>query len=64
MNADTGASTRLAKTGVVLRRQAASPFFALGKFEALCTVSQSVRQGIPIVVEGEDGQGTRLKGSP
>lgn len=33
----------------------------LSQFEAFCTVSQSVRQGIPIVVTVDDGAGARLK---
>ena len=33
----------------------------LSQFEAFCTVSQSVRQGIPIVVTVEDGAGVRVK---
>ncbi len=34
---------------------------ALGQFEEFCTVSQSVRQGIPINVEVYDSAGRRLK---
>ncbi|MBI4290527.1 MAG: OsmC family protein [Betaproteobacteria bacterium] len=34
---------------------------ALGQFEEFCTVSQSVRQGIPITVEVYDSGGKRLK---
>lgn len=34
---------------------------ALGQFEEFCTVSQSVRQGIPITVEVFDSAGLRLK---
>lgn len=33
----------------------------LGQFEEFCTVSQSVRQGIPVVVEVYDSLGARLK---
>lgn len=33
----------------------------LSQFEAFCTVSQSVQQGIPIVVAVEDGAGVRIK---
>jgi uncharacterized OsmC-like protein len=33
----------------------------LAQFEEFCTVSQSVRQGIPIVIAVEDGQGARVK---
>ncbi len=33
----------------------------LAQFEAFCTVSQSVQQGIPIVVTVEDGAGVRVK---
>ena len=33
----------------------------LGQFEAFCTVTQSVGQGIPITVEVVDSIGTRLK---
>ena len=34
---------------------------ALGQFEEFCTVSQSVRQGIPVSVEVYDSAGERLK---
>jgi len=34
---------------------------ALGQFEEFCTVSQSVRQGIPVTVEVYDSVGERLK---
>ena len=34
---------------------------ALGQFEEFCTVGQSVRQGIPVVVEVYDSEGARLK---
>lgn len=34
---------------------------ALSQFEEFCTVSQSVQQGIPIVVEVYDSGGVRLK---
>jgi uncharacterized OsmC-like protein len=34
---------------------------ALSQFEEFCTVSQSVRQGIPITVEVYDSGGLRLK---
>ena len=34
---------------------------ALGQFEEFCTVSQSVRQGIPVTVEVYDSNGLRLK---
>ena len=34
---------------------------ALGQFEEFCTVSQSVRQGIPVTVEVYDSGGVRLK---
>ena len=34
---------------------------ALGQFEEFCTVSQSVRQGIPVSVEVYDSGGERLK---
>lgn len=33
----------------------------LAQFEDFCTVSQSVRQGIPLAVAVEDRQGARLK---
>lgn len=33
----------------------------LGQFEAFCTVSQSVAQGIPLRVEVFDALGVRLK---
>jgi len=33
----------------------------LGQFEAFCTVSQSVQQGIPLVVSVTDGAGLRVK---
>jgi len=33
----------------------------LGQFEEFCTVSQSVRQGIPVTVEVYDSAGERLK---
>ncbi len=34
---------------------------ALGQFEEFCTVSQSVRQGLPVTVEVYDSTGERLK---
>ena len=34
---------------------------ALGQFEEFCTVSQSVRQGIPVTIEVYDSAGERLK---
>ena len=34
---------------------------ALGQFEEFCTVGQSVRQGIPVVVEVYDSEGAQLK---
>jgi uncharacterized OsmC-like protein len=34
---------------------------ALGQFEEYCTVTQSVRQGIPVAVEVYDSEGARLK---
>ena len=34
---------------------------ALAQFEEFCTVSQSVRQGIPVTVEVYDSAGERLK---
>jgi uncharacterized OsmC-like protein len=33
----------------------------LAQFEPFCTVSQSVQQGIPLVITVEDSQGVRLK---
>lgn len=33
----------------------------LSQFEAFCTVSQSVQQGIPLVITVEDGAGVRVK---
>jgi hypothetical protein len=33
----------------------------LSQFEAFCTVSQSVQQGIPILVTVDDGAGVRIK---
>lgn len=33
----------------------------LTQFESFCTVSQSVQQGIPLVVSVEDGDGVRVK---
>ena len=33
----------------------------LSQFEAFCTVSMSVRQGIPIVVTVDDAEGARIK---
>ncbi|MBS0336191.1 MAG: OsmC family protein [Proteobacteria bacterium] len=32
----------------------------LAQFEAFCTVTQSVRHGIPVVIAVEDGQGVRV----
>jgi len=32
----------------------------LAQFEAFCTVTQSVRHGIPVVITVEDGQGVRV----
>ena len=34
---------------------------ALGQFEEFCTVTQSVRQGIPVTIEVHDSAGERLK---
>lgn len=34
---------------------------ALGQFEEFCTVSQSVRQGIPVLIEVFDSAGEKLK---
>ncbi len=34
---------------------------ALAQFEEFCTVTQSVRQGIPVAVEVYDSEGARLK---
>lgn len=34
---------------------------ALAQFEEFCTVSQSVRQGIPVTIEVYDGEGAKLK---
>ena len=34
---------------------------ALGQFEEFCTVSQSVRPGIPVTVEAYDSTDERLK---
>jgi uncharacterized OsmC-like protein len=33
----------------------------LAQFEAFCTVTQSVRHGIPVAITVEDGQGVRVK---
>lgn len=33
----------------------------LGQFESFCTVTESVRQGIPVAVEVYDAQGSKLK---
>jgi uncharacterized OsmC-like protein len=33
----------------------------LSQFEAFCTVTQSVRQGIPVAIAVEDKQGIRVK---
>ncbi|MDZ7854926.1 OsmC family protein [Sphaerotilus sp.] len=33
----------------------------LAQFEAFCTVTESIRQGIPVTVEVYDGTGARLK---
>jgi hypothetical protein len=33
----------------------------LDQFEAFCTVTQSVRRGIPVAVTVEDSQGVRVK---
>jgi hypothetical protein len=33
----------------------------LAQFEEFCTVTQSVRQGIPVTVEVFDGEGQQLK---
>ena len=34
---------------------------ALAQFEAFCTVTESVRRGIPVAITVEDAQGVRLK---
>jgi uncharacterized OsmC-like protein len=36
----------------------------LAQFEAFCTVTESVRHGIPVAVTVMDGQGSRLKATP
>lgn len=54
---DIAVTIRLGKGGIEIEHLDR----VLAQFEPFCTVSQSVRQGIPITVSIEDGQGVRIK---
>jgi uncharacterized OsmC-like protein len=54
---DIAVTIRLGKGGAEIRHLDR----ILSQFEPFCTVSQSVRHGIPITVVVEDGQGVRVK---
>lgn len=65
---DRNAENRLRVLGINVKLTLGAPRASLehldrvlGQFEEFCTVSQSVRQGIPIIVEVYDSAGERLK---
>lgn len=65
---DRNAENRLRVLGILVKLTLGAPRAsfqhlerALGQFEEFCTVSQSVRQGIPVTVEVYDSAGERLK---
>lgn len=66
MGRNEGGRLRIQSFSVDIRLGAQGPDLAhldrvLAQFEEFCTVSMSVRQGIPIAVSVSDGAGARLK---
>ena len=65
---DRNAENRLRVTNIAVKLTLGVPAStldhldrALAQFEEFCTVTQSVRQGIPVTIEVYDGAGERLK---